>query len=229
MKRFLNRLLALMPTTIEAAHILGLMAILSPAFPTGSFAYSHGLEWAIDQRVVSDASDVEAWISSLLTHGSSWNDAVLFARAYDADDGEIQGLDELALALSASREREFETLELGQSFNKAFAALTKSEACGAVCYPVVVACACRQMGIPKKAALLGYMQAFSNGLIAVALRLVPLGQNAGLEIMGSLMPVILATAERALVATLDDLGSSSFLSDIASMKHETQYSRVFRT
>ena len=96
-------------------------------------------------------------------------------------------------------------------------------------YPVAVAATCKLAGIDKRAGLLAYLQAFSNNLIAVAVRLVPLGQTKGLEVMRDLMPVISTTAERALVASLDDLGSSTLLSDIASMKHETQYSRVFRS
>ena len=85
------------------------------------------------------------------------------------------------------------------------------------------------MGISKRSSLLAFMQAFSNNLIAVAVRLVPLGQTRGLEIMGALMPVILETVDRAMSSTLDDLGSSTFLSDVAAMKHETQYSRIFRS
>ena len=77
--------------------------------------------------------------------------------------------------------------------------------------------------------LLAFLQAFSNNLIAVAVRLIPLGQTKGLEVMRDLMPIITKTAERAMVSSLDDLGSSTLLSDIASMKHEAQYSRVFRS
>ena len=92
-----------------------------------------------------------------------------------------------------------------------------------------MAAACRKACIDKRAGLLADLQAFSNNLIAVAVRSVPLGQTKGLEIMRDLMPVISTTAERAPMASLDDLGSSTLLSDIASMKHETQYSRVFRS
>ena len=94
---------------------------------------------------------------------------------------------------------------------------------------MAVAAACQKTCIDKRSGLLAYLQAFSNNLIAVAVRLVPLGQSKGLEVMRDLMPVISETAERALAASLDDLGSSTLLSDIASMKHETQYSRVFRS
>ena len=218
-----------MAITTEPQQLLHLLAFMSPAFPVGGFAYSHGLERAIDDGVVSSADEVREWIRSLLVHGSGWNDAVLFAQAYDADAAARSEIDELALALAASRERALETSDLGQSFANAVATFSASEAMNFKTYPVAVAAACQKTCIDKRTGLLGYLQAFSNNLIAVAVRLIPLGQSKGLEVMRDLMPVISRAAERALAASLDDLGSSTLLSDIAAMKHETQYSRVFRS
>jgi urease accessory protein len=218
-----------MAITTEPQRLLQLLAFMSPAFPVGSFAYSHGLEWAIDDGIVTSADEVREWIESLLAHGSGWNDAALFAAAYDASNAIRLEIDELSLALAASRERALETSDLGQSFSKAVAILSASEAMNFKTYPVAVAVACQKNCIDKRMALLAYLQAFSNNLIAVAVRLVPLGQTKGLEVMRNLMPVISRTAERAMLASLDDLGSSTFLSDIASMMHETQYSRVYRS
>ncbi len=218
-----------MAITTEPQQLLHLLAFMSPAFPVGGFAYSHGLERAIDDGVVASAKEVREWIESLLVHGSGWNDAVLFAQAYHADAAVRAEIDELALAFAASRERALETSDLGRSFAKAVATISVSEAMNFQTYPVAVAAACQKTCIDKIAGLLGYLQAFSNNLIAVAVRLVPLGQTKGLEVMRDLMPVISRTAERALMASLDDLGSSTLLSDIASMKHEIQYSRVFRS
>jgi urease accessory protein len=214
-----------MATTTESAQLLHLMAVMSPAFPVGGFAYSHGLEWAIDTGEI----DVLNWITSLVRHGSAWNDAVLFSAAFDAEDAKRLDIDELALALAASRERYLETSDLGQSCAKAVATLAGREVLSYISYPVVLAAYCSDMEISKRSSLLAFMQAFSNNLIAVAVRLVPVGQTRGLEIMGALMPVILETVDRAMSSTLDDLGSSTFLSDIAAMKHETQYSRIFRS
>lgn len=218
-----------MAITTEPQQLLHLLAFMSPAFPIGGFAYSHGLERAIDDGVVSSADEVREWIRSLLVHGGGWNDAVLFAQAYDADAAARSEIDGLVLALAASRERALETSDLGQSFANAVATFSTSEAMNFKTYPVAVAAACQKTCIDKRTGLLGYLQAFSNNLIAVAVRLVPLGQSKGLEVMRDLMPVISKAAERALAASLDDLGSSTLLSDIASMKHETQYSRVFRS
>lgn len=218
-----------MAITTEPQQLLHLLAFMSPAFPVGGFAYSHGLERAIDDGVVASAEEVWEWIESLLVHGSGWNDAVLFAQAYDADEVARMEIDELALALAASRERALETSDLGQSFAKAVATMAVVEDMNFQTYPVAVAAACQKACIDRQSGLLAYLQTFSNNLIAVAVRLVPLGQTKGLEVMRDLMPVISTTAERALTANLDDLGSSTMLSDIASMKHETQYSRVFRS
>lgn len=218
-----------MAITTEPQQLLHLLAFMSPAFPVGGFAYSHGLERAIDDGVVSSADEVREWIRSLLVHGGGWNDAVLFAQAYDADAAARSEIDGLVLALAASRERALETSDLGQSFANAVATFSTSEAMNFKTYPVAVAAACQKTCIDKRTGLLGYLQAFSNNLIAVAVRLIPLGQSKGLEVMRDLMPVISKAAERALAASLDDLGSSTLLSDIASMKHETQYSRVFRS
>lgn len=218
-----------MAITTESQQLLQLLAFMSPAFPVGGFAYSHGLERAIDDGTVTSADEVRDWVKSLLVHGSGWNDAVLFATAFDARDEVREEIDELALALAASRERALETSDLGQSFAKSVAILSASEAMKFRTYPVAVAATCQKTCIDKRSGLLAYLQAFSNNLIAVAVRLIPLGQTKGLEVMRDLMPVISETAERALAASLVDLGSSTLLSDIASIKHETQYSRVFRS
>ena len=217
-----------MAITTEPQKLLQLLAFMSPAFPIGSFAYSHGLEWAIDDSEVKSTDDVREWIEALLTRGSGWNDAVLFTVAYDASEKTRREIDELALALAASRERVLETSDLGQSFAKS-AEVLLLKATELQTYPVVVAATCSEMGISKHEGLLAFLQAFSNSLIAVAVRLVPLGQTNGLEIMRDLMPVITRTAMRAMGSTIDDLGSSTLMSDIASMSHETQYSRVFRS
>ena len=218
-----------MAITTEPQQLLQLLAFMSPAFPVGGFAYSHGLEWAIDDGMVKSADDVREWIEALLVHGSGWNDAVLFSTSYDASDEVRMEIDELALALAASRERTLETSDLGQSFAKAVATLSASETMNFQTYPVAVAAACQKTCIDKRSGLLAYLQAFSNSLIAVAVRLVPLGQTKGLEVMRELLPFIVTTVERALKASLDDLGSSTLLSDISAMRHETQYSRVFRS
>ena len=216
-----------MRTNTEAAQLLLLLTWMSPAFPTGAFAYSHGLEWAIDQRAVATGAELKDWIADLLTRGSGWNDAVLFARCWQDDAGE---LNELALALATSRERHLETTQIGRAFRIAAGifsppALDDEE----IAYPIAAGTACATMGIDKDHALLAWLQGFAANLTSVAVRLVPIGQTAGLEVLRVLAPAIARTAELAAVATLDDLGAITLGADIAAMKHETQHSRVFRT
>lgn len=209
---------------IENAQLLMLLNWMSPAFPIGAYAYSHGLEWAIESGDVSTQSEVEEWIADLISHGSGWNDAVLFNLSFE------QNVNELAIAMCPSKERYLETTQLGAAFEIAASVFLQRDIIASeIAYPVAVARACKTMGIDPTHALLAFMQGFSNALISVAVRLVPLGQTAGLEIMRNLMPLIVKTAARAAIATEAELGSVTLLSDVASMKHETQYSRVFRT
>jgi urease accessory protein len=216
-----------MPTTIEAQQLLLLLNWMSPSFPTGAFAYSHGLESAIANGLVTDSVELKTWIGDLITQGSGWNDAVLFGRCWDDD---ADGLNELALALATSKERFTETTDLGRAFSIAAAVFSTHEpAAGEIAYPVAAGMACAQLGIGRTHALLGYLQGFAAALTSVAVRLVPLGQTAGLETLRGLMPVIAAAAQRASTASLDDLGAVTLIADIAAMKHETMYSRVFRT
>jgi urease accessory protein len=209
----------------EHSQLLLLLNWMSPAFPIGAYAYSHGLEWAIDDGLVQSSADVKCWISDVITCGSGWNDAVLFVQEF-----KNQNVNELALALCSSRERHLETTQLGAAFQIAASMFVTFERThGEIAYPIAAARACLAMGINPNHALLAFLQGFSNALISVAVRLVPIGQTAGLEIMRDLMPVISATAKRASLAALADLGSQTLLADVAAMKHETQHSRIFRT
>lgn len=213
--------------SLEAPQLLLLLTWMSPAFPTGAFAYSHGLEWAIESKLVGDAHDLQGWIADLLKRGSGWNDAVLFSRCWEED---ASGLNALALALATSRERHLETTQLGRAFRIAagvFAAPPLDEE--EIAYPIAAGAACAALGICKRHALLAYLQGFAAALTSVAVRLVPLGQTAGLEVLRDLAPLIAATSARAADASLDDLGAITIAADIAAMNHEFQHSRVFRT
>jgi urease accessory protein len=145
--------------------------------------------------------------------------------------GETDQTNALALALSSSAERHLETTSLGAAFKIAASVFVKADWPDSedLAYPVAAATACHAMKIEPDQALLAFLQGFSNALISVAVRLVPIGQTAGLNIMRDLMPIIAETADRASRATLADLGSCAFMSDIAAMKHQTLQPRIFRT
>lgn len=216
-----------MPIRTEAPQLLLLLTWMSPAFPTGAFAYSQGLEWAIEEGHVTDRESLLQWISDILTRGGGWNDAVIFARCWEDD---ASALNELALALAPSRERHLESTQLGRAFRIAAAVFaTPPLAEEEIAYPVAAGAACAAMGIDRHAALLAYLQGLAAALTSVAVRLVPIGQTAGLEALRDLAPVIASVSERAAEASLDDLGAITIMADIASMKHETMHSRVFRT
>ena len=212
------------PMSTDNAALLLLLNWMSPTFPIGSFAYSHGHEQAIADGRVTTQGDVESWITDLLQTGSGWNDAVLFAQCWHSNPNE------LALALAGSAERYSETTQLGRNFNIAAAVWTGEDKFeGVMAYPVAAGLACKLMCIPQDLSLAAYLQGFCAALVSVAVRLVPLGQTSGLRVLRNLAPLISATAQSAATATLDDLGSNCIAAEIAAMKHETLEPRIFRT
>ncbi|HSK40792.1 MAG TPA: urease accessory UreF family protein, partial [Arenibaculum sp.] len=172
--------------------------------------------------------------------GGGWTDAVLFVESWRAamagDRDRLLGVADLAEALAPSRERHLETMAQGTAFLAGvciWPCRPVEDLCdltrGRAAYPVAVAAAAAGHGIPIEDALPLHLNAFAANLISVAVRLVPLGQTAGLSVLAGLQPLLLDVSRRAGRTTLDDLGSSAIISDIAAMRHEQQYSRTFRT
>jgi urease accessory protein len=214
--------------------LLRLMAWLSPAFPVGSFSYSHGLERAVHDGLVTNRDELQDWLSALLDFGSGWNDAVLFAEARRrAAPGEnLAEVAELAEALAGSHERHMETTLQGAAFLKAAAGWPHpvlAELPGTTPYCVVVGAVAGAHGVPLADALAAFLQAFATNLVQAGIRLGVTGQTGGVETVAALEPLILATAMRAARSSLDDLGSATVMSEIAATKHETQTSRLFRS
>jgi urease accessory protein len=226
--------MAATPTTTTEA--LRLLAWLSPAFPTGAFAYSHGIEWAVQAGDIADSTSLRAWVEDVLRHGAGYSDAILL-RHMLADLGEDTDTELAALARAAqpSRERLAETSLQGEAFSRAaraWAAPHPAAAVGAAAgqpYPIALATLARRHGIDADLLCAGFLQAFAANLISAAVRLVPLGQSDGLAVLAALEPVILDVAAGARAAALDDLGGCAWRGDIASMRHETQYTRLFRS
>jgi urease accessory protein len=219
--------------------LVRIMTWHSPAFPVGGFSYSHGFEWLIDSGAVRSEADLQAWLTDLLRQGALWNDAVLLAEAYRAvaegDVARLARVAELAEALAPSRERHLETMAQGRAFLQAVAAawpsafVARLAAEGGAACPVAVAAAAADNAVALEAALPAYLNALACNLVSVGVRLIPIGQSAGLKVVAALHPLIADIAGRAAGSSLDDLGAATVLADIASMRHETQYSRVFRT
>ncbi|MEJ6477166.1 MAG: urease accessory protein UreF [Octadecabacter sp.] len=208
--------------------ILTLSQLLSPAFPVGSFAYSHGLETAINDGAISSAATLEAWLLDLLQFGSARSDAVLLNMAYAATDDATSKIDAQARAFAGAAERLRETDLQGAAFCETVQAVWGIDL-GRLCYPIAVGRAGAAMVLDPQLATAMYLQAFTGNLVAAAMRLVPLGQVDGQKVQAALKPHCAAIANQCVGATLDDLHGCTWASDIASMRHETQYSRVFRS
>jgi urease accessory protein len=209
------------------AALLAIAQWLSPAFPIGAFAYSHGLERAIADGVVRDATSLRRWLAALISHGSARSDAILLAHAL-RPGADLAALSRLALALAASVERKQETLEQGAAFVATVNALTDARL-PALAYPVAVGAAAGPLGLPSRLVLALFLQGFAANLIAAGVRFIPLGQTEGQVVLASLRPLVAATAEAAGAAALDALGAAAFRSDLAAMRHETMSPRMFRT
>jgi urease accessory protein len=202
------------------------MQWLSPAFPVGAFAYSHGLEQAVADGAVQDAASLQNWIDTLVTQGSGRADAILLAAAHVADDP--AEVDAIARAFAASAERLMETDLQGAAFCDTARAVWGIEL-HRLTYPVAVGTAARAMDVPLEQVLPLYLHAFASNLVSVAQRALPLGQTHAQQVLARLAAPISATAKVAATASLDDLTATGFASDIAAMRHETLQPRIFRS
>lgn len=209
---------------LSDAH-LTLVQWLSPAFPTGAFTYSHGLETEIAGGIVHDATSLEAWLRNILRFGAGWQDAVLLAHALE---GDCDALDELARALQPCSERLRESREQGAAFARCVAGITGRDL-PARLLPVAVGEAAMGLGLPKSDVIALYLQGFTGNLVTIAIRHVPLGQTEGQGVLARLLPLIHRLARDAATAPLDDIGTCALAGDLAAFRHETQEVRIFRT
>jgi urease accessory protein len=227
--------------TENGGALYRLMAWLSPAYPVGAFSYSSGIEWAVEAGDITDAATLLDWLGAMLRDGSGFCDAVFFAQAHRAaaaaDDKTLAAVAELAAAFAPSKERHLETTAQGNAFIEATRAAWPCEALdrlkrvwdGAVAYPVAVGVAAAGHGVTLEPALAAYLQAVAANLVSAGVRLIPLGQTDGQRVLAALEPVVADTAKRALATQLDDIGSAAFRADLATARHETQYTRLFRS
>ena len=202
-----------------------LQAWFSPAFPTGAFSYSHGLETAIQNRMICDDKTLQDWIAALLSHGSGWNDALMIKAAYEGE----AGVNALSLKLSAGRERLQETAELGQAFIRAVNASHGVGLPDGLSYPVAIGQAAQLMQIDLRLSVQCYLQAFAANLISVGVRTIPIGQQAGQNCLVNLYSTIARVVEKCSHATLDQLGGATLMADLMAMKHEKSMPRIYRT
>lgn len=226
---------------VDHTALLPLFAWLSPSFPVGAYAYSHSLEWAVEAGDVRDEASLAAQLSDLVRVGFGRSDGILLAQAWRAavagDAAALAEVNALAVCLAPSAELRLETCQQGRSFLDAVGAAWPAPALerlapalpGEVAYPVAVGLAAGSHGIPLAPTLEAFLLAVVQTLVSAGIRLAPVGQTAGTRIVAGLAPGVCALAAEIPGLTLDDLGTATFRADLGSFRHETQYTRLFRS
>jgi urease accessory protein len=224
--------------------LMRLQIWLSPSFPTGSYSYSHGLEWAVEAELVRDRDSLVDWLEADLCYGSGRNEAIFFSAAWhcasNADPPRLFKIAELAAALRGTSEI---ALESSQQASACLALLRRvwpdctldalwqmlHERGVQPALAVVLGVSSSRQGIPIRLALPAFLQGYAANLVMAGVRLIPLGQTDGQLAIAALEGPLLAISTRSEDATIEDLGSAAFMVDLACMAHETQYTRLFRS
>jgi urease accessory protein len=224
---------------MDSAALYRLMAWLSPSYPVGAFSYSHGIEWLVEEGAIHDAASLADWIEDLLSWGSGRNDAILLAAAWRAaaKPSALPQIAMLASAFAASAERAMETEAQGSAFSDVTRRTWESPTLDRLCeihslpvaYPVAVGIAAADHGIALPPVLRAYVHAFAANLVSAGLRLIPLGHSDGQRVLKRLEPAVEAACVAGETKDVSALASITIMADIASMKHETQYTRLFRS
>jgi urease accessory protein len=225
----------------ELSGLYRLMTWMSPSYPVGAFSYSGGIEWAVEAGDIRDAGTLRSWLAAMIRDGSVFCDAAMFCYAHRAvasgDDTALAAVAELAAAFVGSKERFLETTAQGQAFRQITRAAWPTPALdrltaawdGPLAYPIVVAAACAGHGIALAPALHAFLHGVVSNLVSAGVRLVPLGQTDGQRVLAALEGAIAHAAARAQETAVDDVGTATLRADIAGMRHETQYTRLFRS
>lgn len=227
---------------LDHAALYRLLAWLSPGFPIGAFGYSHGLEAVAEAGDVVDRGQLQGWIAAVVGHGAGRIDADILRAAHRAAAaGDLPALldaNRRGLAFRATAETALEASQQGGAFlaacraawpepflDRCAAALGDEGACHAAAFGAAAALA----GIPLAAAVAGYLQAIAANLVSAGMRLGIVGQTDGQRILRALEPVVAAAAAAATARGEAEFGAAAIAVDLASIAHETQYSRLFRS
>jgi urease accessory protein len=230
--------------SLQPVPFLRLQAWLSPIFPTGSYSYSHGLEWAVQEGAVSDRVSLVDWLGADLRYGSGRNDAIFFHEAWSSaalcDQPRLLEIAELAAAFRGTSELALESAQQGTANHATLSHVWPDSFLNEVAQTLVnhqiplsvalvLGMRCAKQGIPLAFALPAFLQTYVANFVTAGVRLIPLGQTDGQVAIAALEDTVLATSEEAATATIHDLGSAAFMVDLASMSHEIQYTRLFRS
>ena len=221
----------------RAARLRALLAALhlaSPALPVGGFAYSQGLERAIEDRLVADEAGALRWIGDLLLLSLARFEAPLWLRAFDAcaagDSAALARCNDELLAARETAEQRAESQQMGASLVRLLPALgVEPPALEPIAYPAAFACACALLGVDREAGLTAYLWAWVENQVLVAVKAVPLGQQAGQRMLMALHPPLVQAVAVAAELPDEELGSAAVNFALASARHETQYSRLYRS
>ena len=209
--------------------MLTLAQWFSPAFPVGAYSYSHGLEWAVEAGDVIDAASLQVWIEDVLRFGTGRSDGLFLAASYlAADDVDLAKIDATCRAFASSAERLRETELQGAAFCRVTEDVWRHSGPD-MTYPVAAGRAARLCELPQVLTASMYLHAFASNLVAAGQRLARVGQSEAQAVIKTLAPLCSEIAEETQNGDLSRLSSTAFRADVAAMKHETQYSRIFRT
>jgi urease accessory protein len=228
-----------MEITLTHSHFLAILQLASPALPVGAYSYSEGLEMLIEDGTITNVENLQDWLKSELLYGSIRLDAAIMLRGfYAVKSGDIQALKRWNLWLSAARDTEelrAASWQMGRSLMQLLGKLEPDilPVVNAVGYPsnyaIAFAIACAHWDINIQACLLAYLHSWANNLITAGIKIIPLGQTAGQELLLSLQSLLTTTVGEILTMTDDDLGCCNWGLSLASMQHEIQYTRLFRS
>lgn len=218
--------------------LLRLLQLVSPGLPIGMYSYSQGLEGAVEEGLVNNAETANAWISGLLHQGITRVDIPVLLRLLEAwrrqDHWAVNHWSNFLTACRETSELRAEDRQTGQALAKlldkldlpdAKAWLRKPEATLATLYSLAAV----NWGINPRDAAIGYAWSWLENQVLCAVKLVPLGQVAGQQLLQALAAQIPAQVDGAALMADDDIGGGAFGLALASSRHETQYSRLFRS
>jgi urease accessory protein len=230
--------------SLTPSALLRQQSWLSPAFPAGSYSYSHGIEWAVEAGHIHDRESLVDWLEADLRYGTGRNEAIFFSQAWraaiDEDHDRLFEIAELAAAFRGTSEFALESSQQAAAFLATLRAVwpdslldwlsdTLSERGISPALAVVLGIRSAREGIAASLALAAFVQSYIANLVTAGVRLIPLGQTDGQLVIAELEEAVLVASAEARQSTIDDLGSAGFMVDVASMSHETQYTRLFRS
>lgn len=225
--------------TLKHSHFLSILQLSSPALPVGAYSYSEGLEMLVENGSIHDINSLKYWLEAELNYGSIRIDtAVMFRALKAAQIADLETLNRWNLWLSAVRETEelrASSWQMGRSLIQLLsklgsATLPLTTKIGYPCnYAIAFGIACADWQINSDAALLAYLHSWANNLITAGVKLIPLGQTAGQELLLELQTLLTVVISEILSLEDDNLVCCSWGLSLASMQHETQYTRLFRS